>query len=389
MFFERSDLVQTKGLSACLLLCMTTLSALIVSSPATHASTQPTQNITAECDELTVDLQNYPPTSNDQSLNAVTIEVDGEVVHMAEFDMSLTESIPLGDPLIPHEYAVVVETQSDNSFDQQSEEFAGTSSACEAPVEPDVVTITECGQYGSVTPAVTEGIVYTVEPEGAVEGEVTVTARYESEDEPIVTWTYDLGTYSDCPTEVIPVLPTLETTTTCETPGSLDFTETKAEGLHIFVNGELFTEEVYSGYGNVTVTFGVEEGTTIPANVDTTLEYFLGDEQACPAPTPTPEVEPSTEATSEAKAAPSPVDSPSIQEVQEAAAVPTAKTPATAVPKSATATPPVTAAEPSFFTGSIDGMPNMLRMGMIVTLVLFAIGMSILLFHLIKTPKTM
>ena len=80
------------------------------------------------------------------------------------------------------------------------------------PVEPQVNPIGACGQYGSIVLADTPGVLYSVEPVGAVEGTVVVGAEPKTGYELIGytgPWTYDLGTYQDCPlTELTAPAPT-------------------------------------------------------------------------------------------------------------------------------------------------------------------------------------
>lgn len=89
----------------------------------------------------------------------------------------------------------------------------GTYFACPivaTPVEPAVTVIEQCGAYGSVQLATTEGVTYTMEPEDASAGTVTVFASaltgYVLDASYAGPWTYDLGVYRTCAIAEQPVV---------------------------------------------------------------------------------------------------------------------------------------------------------------------------------------
>ncbi|MGX5681837.1 hypothetical protein [Schumannella luteola] len=83
-------------------------------------------------------------------------------------------------------------------------ESAGECLTLASPVEPKVVVITECGEYGSVTPADTIGVVYTLTSGDGKSGAWEITATpadgYYFEGDQEVVFSGNLGVYTDCAT---------------------------------------------------------------------------------------------------------------------------------------------------------------------------------------------
>ena len=70
------------------------------------------------------------------------------------------------------------------------------------PIDPALTTVTECGTYGSVTPQVTEGVLYTTVFDKET-GDYTVTAtptagNHFAGNKQMVTYEGNVGSYSDC-----------------------------------------------------------------------------------------------------------------------------------------------------------------------------------------------
>lgn len=88
-------------------------------------------------------------------------------------------------------------------------ESAGECLELATPVEPAVTPITECGVYGSVVPAETEGVVYTLTEGDGLQGAWTVTATpaegyYFAEGQTEIVFSGDLGQHTTCaPTQAI------------------------------------------------------------------------------------------------------------------------------------------------------------------------------------------
>ncbi len=96
------------------------------------------------------------------------------------------------------------------------------------PVAPDVTEITECGEYGSVIPKQTPGVVYEFTigdgTEGAWEIKATPAANYKFVGDQVVYFSGNVGEYTDC---AEPVAPQVTTITECDQFGSVVMPKTE------------------------------------------------------------------------------------------------------------------------------------------------------------------
>ena len=102
------------------------------------------------------------------------------------------------------------------------------------PVAPDVKTITECGVYGSVVPKATQGVVYQLTAGNGLEGAWTITATpaqgYKFDGAQEVTFSGNLGVYTDCATPTVPTFSDSECTLPGEQSGA-SYTIPETEGV--------------------------------------------------------------------------------------------------------------------------------------------------------------
>jgi hypothetical protein len=118
------------------------------------------------------------------------------------------------------------------------------------PVAPSVTSVTACGTYGTVTAAMTTGVVYVVtfdKTTGAYTVTATPAAGYHFTGYQTVTFTGNAGTYTECPPVVVPPTPRTNIVAVCGVADvhiSNDFTPAEHTigqdfTAQIFVDGQL------------------------------------------------------------------------------------------------------------------------------------------------------
>ena len=98
--------------------------SILAASPA--AAAQPPR-ISASCETLSVELQDYPSSETAPTPNTVTVSVDGDVVANEAFGSSYTAALPVGDATVAHDWSVTISALG-ASFNPT---FTGTSTPCE------------------------------------------------------------------------------------------------------------------------------------------------------------------------------------------------------------------------------------------------------------------
>jgi hypothetical protein len=157
-------------------------------------------------------------------------------------------------------YTLEGTTQWDHTFG-----YAGRCLVEATPVAPEVVKITECGMYGSVTPADTVGVVYELTAGDGMSGTYTITATpaegyFFADEQKEITFTGDLGEYTDC---VTPIEPSFTDSECSPEPPPLDGPQATLSGFPI------------SGFFTIPDTTGVKYLVSI--NGGSATEYAAGD----------------------------------------------------------------------------------------------------------------
>lgn len=161
----------------------------------------------------------------------------------------------------------------------------GAHTDCATPAMPSHTTIALCGQYGTIGLPAATGVVYvhnSVQYTSAttlsnLEGSQTVTAvpasGYSFPAGAIASWTFNLGTHTDCAT---PAAPTFNPITACGVYGSVDF-PTVTGVTYAITSGD-------GQEGAVTVTATPQSGYSFPTGVITTWSTNLGERTECATP---------------------------------------------------------------------------------------------------------
>ncbi|MEQ1738123.1 MAG: hypothetical protein ABL886_17185, partial [Rhodoglobus sp.] len=161
-----------------------------------------------------------------------------------------------------------------------------------APVEPTVTVISECDMYGSVTLPETDGVDYVLTVGDGVEGPWQVTATpaagYHFDGDQVVTYSGDLGEYTDC----VEPTPASFTDSVCEqglvTSGFFTIPATEGVMYTVSINGGGFTEYSDGDYevadGDVVeVKANAEPGNTLTG--DDYWSHEFADVGECELPT--------------------------------------------------------------------------------------------------------
>jgi LPXTG-motif cell wall-anchored protein len=148
----------------------------------------------------------------------------------------------------------------------------GEYTKCATPVAPTATPITECGVYGSLVLPTTEGVKYTLTVGDGKQGPWTVVATptegYSFKGDQSVTFTGDLGKYTDCAVPVTPGFTDSECTP--GGPSQATYTVPAAAGVQYLITiGEGETVEVEQG------TYPVANGASVVIEAKAKPGYTL------------------------------------------------------------------------------------------------------------------